>query len=96
MRRVMIAKVGGGERPLELPTIKDRVRFDERRLETGLRLGASLRLYSMFSWLIDGALLARTQGGEILTMALPAVGKHRLVATDMNGRFAAIGFLVIL
>jgi len=50
----------------------------------------------MFSWLIDGALLARTQGGEILTMALPAVGKHRLVATDMKGRFAAIGFLVIL
>ena len=51
---------------------------------------------STISWLLDGALLARTQGGETLKMDLPAVGKHRLVAIDAQGRFAAIGFAVIL
>ena len=51
---------------------------------------------SAVSWLLDGALLARTQGGQSLKMDLPAVGKHRLVAMDAEGRFAAIGFSVIL
>ena len=51
---------------------------------------------STISWLLDGALLALTQGGETLKMDLPAVGKHRLVAIDAQGRFAAIGFAVIL
>ena len=51
---------------------------------------------SAISWLLDGALLARTQGGETLKMDLPAVGKHRLVALDSEGRYAAIEFSVIL
>ena len=50
----------------------------------------------VISWLLDGAMLARTQGGETLKMDLPAVGKHRLVAIDTEGRFAAISFAVIL
>ncbi len=51
---------------------------------------------SVISWLLDGALLARTQGGESLKMDMPPVGKHRLVALDSEGRYAAIGFSVIL
>ncbi len=51
---------------------------------------------SVISWLLDGALLARMQGGESLKMDLPSVGKHRLVALDSEGRYAAIEFSVIL
>ncbi len=50
----------------------------------------------VISWLLDGALLARTQGAESLKTTLPRVGKHRLVAMDTQGRFAAVNFEVVL
>jgi penicillin-binding protein 1C len=50
----------------------------------------------VISWLLDGALLARTLGPESLKTPLPSVGKHRLVAMDAQGRFAAVNFVVIL
>ena len=64
-----------------------------RAVPVGVRaIGSDL----VISWLLNGALLARTQGDEPLKMDLPAVGKHRLVAIDAQGRFAAINFAVIL
>jgi len=78
---------------LKPPSNRDAANTNNRPVPVGVRaIGSD----SAVSWLLDGALLARTQGGETLKMDLPAVGKHRLVAMDAQGRFAAIGFTVIL
>ena len=74
------------------PPSNRNVQAGSRAVPVGVRaIGSD----SVISWLLDGALLARTQGAETLKMDLPSVGKHRLVAIDTEGRFAAIGFAVI-
>jgi penicillin-binding protein 1C len=51
-------------------------------------LGSSERI----RWLLDGVVIGQSAAGEQFIMALPAPGKHRLLALDREGRYASIDF----
>ena len=60
--------------------------------ELGLRaIGSTLDV----RWLLDGKLLGQSVAGAQFKLALPSPGKHRMVALDGEGRYAAIEFRVL-